>query len=66
MVHRALEGGSGNGIAENCGLSADGHHVAFESTSANLVASDPNGAVNDIFRTDTGVDRIFDDGFETD
>ena len=66
MVHRALDGGSGNGIAENCGLSADGRHVAYESTSANLVASDPNGAVNDIFRTETGGDRIFDDGFEAD
>jgi Tol biopolymer transport system component len=66
LVHRALDGGSGNGIAENCGLSADGRHVAFESTSANLVASDPNAAVNDIFRTETGSDRIFDDGFESD
>lgn len=57
-------GGSGDGIAENCGLSGDGRQVAFESTSTNLVASDPNGDVNDIFRAEIGGDRIFDDSFE--
>jgi Tol biopolymer transport system component len=64
MVHRAPGGGSGDGIAENCGLSGDGRQVAFESTSTNLVASDPNGDTNDIFRTEAGGDRIFDDGFD--
>ena len=64
LVHRAVDGGAGNGIAENCGLSGDGRHVAFESTSSNLVASDPNGTTNDIFRADAGGDGIFDDGFD--
>lgn len=66
LVHRAPGGGSGDGIAENCGLSGDGRQVAFESTSTNLVASDPNGNTNDIFRTEAGGDRIFDDGFDAD
>lgn len=64
LVHRAHAGGAGSGYAENCGLSGDGRQVAFESVSANLVASDPNGAVNDIFRTDAGGDRIFADAFD--
>ena len=63
-AHRALDGGSGSGIAENCGLSGDGRRLAFESTSTDLVESDPNGAVNDIFRTDVAGDRIFADGFD--
>lgn len=64
LVHRAGDGGTPSGIAENCGLSGDGRYVAYESNSSNLVASDPNGAINDIFRTGTGRDRIFDDGFD--
>ncbi len=63
-AHRALDDGAGNGIAENCGLSGDGRRLAFESTSSDLVESDPNGAVNDIFRTDIAGDRIFADGFD--
>ncbi len=63
-AHSALDDGAGNGIAENCGLSGDGRRLAFESTSSDLVESDPNGAVNDIFRTDIAGDRIFADGFD--
>ena len=66
LASRTLDGGGGNGISENCGLSGDGRHVAFESNVANLVASDPNGTTNDIFRTDAGGDRIFANGFDTD
>lgn len=64
LASRTLDGGGGDGTSENCGLSGDGRHVAFESNVANLVASDPNGTTNDIFRADAGGDRIFDDGFE--
>lgn len=64
LAHRATDGGNGNGITENCGLSDDGSYVAYESTSTNLVDSDPNGALNDIFRSDTGNDWIFGDGFD--
>lgn len=63
-ANRALDGGNGDGIAENCGLSGDGRRLAFESTSADLVESDPNGAVSDIFRTDVAGDRIFADDFD--
>lgn len=64
LVHRAFDGGLPYGYAENCGLSGDGRFVAYESISSNLVASDPNGAMNDIFRTAIGGDRLFDDGFD--
>lgn len=66
LASRTLDGGGGggDGTSENCGLSGDGRHVAFESNVANLVASDPNGTTNDIFRADAGGDGIFDDGFE--
>lgn len=64
LASRTLDGGVGDGTSENCGLSGDGRHVAFESNVANLVASDPNGTTNDIFRADAGGDRIFEDGFE--
>ncbi len=64
LVHRAFDGGLPSGYAENCGMSGDGRFVAYESISSNLVASDPNGAINDIFRTWIGGDRLFDDGFD--
>lgn len=64
LASRTLDGGGGDGTSENCGLSGDGRHVAFESNVANLVASDPNGTTNDIFRADAAGDGIFDDGFE--
>lgn len=63
LANRALDGGSGNATAENCGISGDGRYVAYESVSTNLVEFDPNGAINDIFRSDAG-DRIFAHGFE--
>jgi hypothetical protein len=40
---------------------ADGRHVARESASSNPVVSDPDGATDDLFRTDVGGDRLFDD-----
>ena len=64
LASRTLDGGSGNGISESCGLSGDGKYVAFESSVPDLVADDHNGATNDIFHTAAGGDRIFADGFD--
>jgi Tol biopolymer transport system component len=42
-------GAQGNGDSQGASISPDGHWIAFESTASNLVASDPNGAVSDVF-----------------
>lgn len=48
-------GGAGNGFTSGSSLSGDGTRVAFDSTSSDLVATDANGAGQDVFvRTLTG------------
>src|SRR5581483_4233685 len=42
-------GAQGNGDSQGASISPDGHWIAFESTAANLVGSDPNGPVSDVF-----------------
>jgi hypothetical protein len=44
----ASGGGQANGLSEQPAISADGHHVAFESSAPNLVAGDTNGS-QDVF-----------------
>ncbi|HZQ76049.1 MAG TPA: hypothetical protein VFE55_01885 [Acidimicrobiia bacterium] len=42
-------GAQGNGDSQGASISPDGHWVAFESTASNLVGSDPDGPVSDVF-----------------
>src|SRR5438477_452931 len=42
-------GAEGNGDSFGPSISPDGHWVAFESSASNLVPSDPNGPVTDVF-----------------
>jgi Tol biopolymer transport system component len=42
-------GAEGNGDSLGASISPDGHWVAFESSATNLVPSDPNGPVVDVF-----------------
>jgi Tol biopolymer transport system component len=53
-------GAQGNGISESPSISSDGRYVAFWSEASNLIASDANGALRDIFVKDvqTGSTRI--------
>ncbi len=44
-------GGQGNGQSSGLSISADGRHVAFESSAANLVSGDTNGD-DDVFVRD--------------
>jgi Tol biopolymer transport system component len=57
----ASNGQQGDASSSNASLSDDGRLLAFESEAANLVATDPNGAGNDVFVKDLGtgeIDRI--------
>src|SRR5437764_10500820 len=42
-------GAEGNGDSFGASISPDRHWVAFESSASNLVGSDPNGPVTDVF-----------------
>ncbi|HKN38711.1 MAG TPA: hypothetical protein VJ456_06350, partial [Acidimicrobiia bacterium] len=42
-------GAEGNGDSLGAPISPDGHWVAFESSATNLVPSDPNGPIVDVF-----------------
>src|SRR5437764_820720 len=42
-------GAEGNGDSFGPSISPDGHWAAFESSASNLVPSDPNGPVTDVF-----------------
>jgi Tol biopolymer transport system component len=42
-------GVQGNGDSQGASISPDGHWIAFESTASNLVPSDPDGPVSDVF-----------------
>src|SRR2546428_1484910 len=42
-------GAEGNGDSLGASISPDGHWVAFESSATNLVPSDPNGPIVDVF-----------------
>jgi Tol biopolymer transport system component len=42
-------GVEGNGDSQGASISPDGHWVAFESSATNLVPSDPNGPIVDVF-----------------
>jgi Tol biopolymer transport system component len=52
-VSQSPTGVLGNGSSTMPSISADGRFVAFSSHAANLVASDPNGHISDIFLFDT-------------
>lgn len=45
---------SANGRSSNPSISADGRFVTFESDGCNLVASDANGGLTDVFLADRG------------
>jgi RHS repeat-associated protein len=53
-------GGQPNGSSGNSAISDDGRYVSFESSATNLIASDANGTLSDIFVRDLtlGVTRI--------
>lgn len=63
LASNAADGSAGNASSSNASLSADGRYVTYVATASNLVASDPNGGVRDVFRS-TASDSIFADGFE--
>ncbi|HSN74427.1 MAG TPA: CARDB domain-containing protein, partial [Anaerolineae bacterium] len=52
IVSMSTEGAQGNADAGTAAISADGQYVAFESSAANLVSGDTNGAW-DVFVRDT-------------
>lgn len=61
LVSRGLAGAGANGVSDSPSISADGNFVVFSSEASNLVASDSNGAVRDIFvfnRTDNSTTLI--------
>jgi hypothetical protein len=51
-VSVAFGGGDGNGDSYTAALARHARYVAFESTASNLIASDGNGAQQDIFVRD--------------
>lgn len=52
LISVALDGSPGNLNSNAATISADGHYIAFESDANNLVSSDINGNLYDIFVRD--------------
>lgn len=66
LISRTAGGASGNGPSVGPSLSADADVLVFESAASDLVPSDPNGALSDLFvyhRTSTMLLRL---GLSTD
>lgn len=63
-VSRSPGGAEGNGASDFPAMSADGRWIVFESVASNLVASDANGAVSDVFLYDrvSGALTLFSQG----
>jgi len=53
QVSVSTSGTEGNAMSGGAAMSADGRYVAFWSGASNLVASDTNGALGDVFVRDT-------------
>lgn len=51
-VSVSSSGGEAHGLSAGPSVSSDGRYVAFDSSAADLVADDTNGAVQDVFRHD--------------
>ncbi|MEL6505487.1 MAG: calcium-binding protein [Pseudomonadota bacterium] len=49
LVSKGPDGAVGTGPSDNASISANGKFIAYESSSTNLVGSDTNNAINDVF-----------------
>ncbi|GAB3249499.1 hypothetical protein [Nocardioides dilutus] len=56
LVSHDVNGGPGNGYTGNPSISDDGRFVAYDSTSSDLVADDPDNDQKDVFLWDRSTD----------
>jgi flagellin-like hook-associated protein FlgL len=56
IASKTYTGAEANGASNSASISTDGNYVIFRSAATNLIASDANGATNDVFLRDLSND----------